>query len=113
MLIKLQKEQLLSIIEDDVALIGAIKNAVGYVEGGDFLFELQEEFGQYIITRFRVVLEKVNFYYNNTLGKPNVRMSVVVQPTVVYTAPPVIEVPQEVVSETVEEEQQPKGKTRK
>jgi hypothetical protein len=113
MLVQLQKHILDPMIEDDQALMTAIKKSIGTAEQGNFHFELYAGAGEYITTRFKNNLNKVSFYFSETLNRPGVKLSMGVKE--VAPAPVLAEVVPEVVSEEVLQEasDETKRKTRK
>jgi len=114
MLVQLQQHILDPMIEDDQALITAIKKVIGTAEEGQFHFELYSGASEYITTRFKNNLNKVSFYFSETLNRPGVKLSMGVK-EVVSPAPVIAEVVPEVVSEEVLQEasDETKRKTRK
>jgi hypothetical protein len=130
MLVRLEKQQIDSIIQNDSAISSLIRAAVGNSEEGHFEFQLYRGVDQSIVDRFSNVLKKYKFQLSNQ-NKPNVQLSFSVEPEpipvvipepvveVVVIEEPVIEAPiPEMVVETiveldVEQEEQPKKKVRK
>lgn len=106
-------ENLESIVEDDIQISNFIKGVVGVADSGKFHFRLQAGVSEYIISRFKINLDKVAFHYNQTLNRPNIELTMSVAAPV---AEAVIEAPVVQEAETIEEipeEEQPKRKVRK